>query len=74
MSTTVFGEVLYVGLTICFFEELWNKIKGFFDYSCQVFFFPEMVSIFLPQIPSSTCFRTLILLPQSDTISQVVLI
>ena len=74
MSTSVFGDVLCVGLTVCFFEELWNKIKGVFDYSCQFGFFPDMISIFLTQIPSSSCFGTLILLSQSDTISQVFLI
>lgn len=64
MSTSVF-EVLCVGLTICLFEGLWNKIKGVFDYSVGVFFF-YMISIFLPQIPGNICFRTFLLLLQSD--------
>lgn len=50
-----------------------TKLRVFLTILVRVFF-SDMISIFLPQIPSRICFRTLILLPQSDTISQVVLI
>lgn len=51
VSALVFDEVLYVGLAVCFFEKLFNKIKGGgFDLSCQFSFSSDTIGMFLPQI------------------------
>lgn len=74
VSALVFDEVLYVGLAICFFEKLLNKIKGdFFDLSCQFFFLWCNQYVSTPDL-DNICFSILTLLPETDTISQVALI
>lgn len=73
VSALVFDEVLYVGLAVCFFEKLFNKIKGGVLTLSVFFFLWHNRYVSTPDL-DNICFRILTLLPETDTISQVALI
>lgn len=51
VSAPVFDQVLYVVPTVCFFEKLFNKIRGESGLTFLISFFSsDTISVFLPQI------------------------